>query len=353
MSQRPETTSTASSSTDPRDSPRPEQSHGERPAGRQRLILMGTGPFAVPAFEALRTDGHEIALVVTKPQPRLRSRKGPPPSPVRIWAEDHGLQIFDPDSINDEGAVQRISQVGASLLVVCDYGQILKPAALEAATLGGINLHGSLLPKYRGAAPVQWSLLSGDRVTGVSVIHMTPKLDGGPIVTTRETAIEDKETAGELEDRLAILGAQATLDAIDQLSSWDGQSVIGEVQDPAAVTKAPRLKKSDAEIDWGRSAREIDCHVRGMQPWPVAFTHFPLGEGKPPVRLAIKEIEIVDQVSGDHHPGEIVPGDGFRVATFDRIVEIKRLQPAGKREMSGVDFLRGHPPMPGSRLHSP
>lgn len=313
---------------------------------------MGTGPFAVPAFEALRAAGHEIPLVVTKPQPPVRSRKRPPPAPVRSWAQEHGLEIFDPDSINDDAAVERLGRVRAALLVVCDYGQILKPPALQTTTLGGINLHGSLLPKYRGAAPVQWALLSGDRVTGVSVIHMTPQLDGGPIVTTRQTEIDDKETAGELENRLAIIGAQATLEAIDRLARWDGVSVIGMTQDAKDVTKAPRLRKADAEIDWGRTAREIDCHVRGMQPWPVAYTHFPLGHQKPPVRLAIKEIQILDLSSADHHPGEILEGHGFRVATQDRFVEIRRLQPAGKREMSGVDFLRGHQPAPGSRLHA-
>lgn len=351
MSDRSKSSAATSASANTQHTSQPEQPLAARPARPQRLIVMGTGPFAVPVFEALRAAGHEIALVVTKPQPPVRSRKGPPPSPVRSWAEDHGLEIFDPDSINDEAAVDRINSVAASLLVVCDYGQILKPAALESATLGGINLHGSLLPKYRGAAPVQWSLLSGDEVTGVSVIHMTPRLDGGPIVTTRETVIDDKETAGELEDRLAILGVEATLEAIDRLGEWDRESVIGAAQDAGKVTKAPRLKKSDAEIDWGRTAREIDCHVRGMQPWPIAFTHFQVGEGKPPVRLAIKEIEILDQLAGDDHPGEILVGDGFRVATTDRIIEIKRLQPAGKREMTGVDFLRGHHPTPGSRLY--
>lgn len=352
MSDRSKPSPAASTSANPRHASQPEQPRASRSAGPQRLIVMGTGPFAVPAFEALRAAGHEIVLVVTKPQPPVKSRKGPPPSPVRSWADDHVLEIFDPESINDAAAVARISQVRASLLVVCDYGQILKPAALESATLGGINLHGSLLPKYRGAAPVQWSLLSGDQVTGVSVIHMTPRLDGGPIITTRETAIDGKETAGQLEDRLAILGVEATLEAIDLVSQWDGESVIGTVQDAGKVTKAPRLQKADAEIDWGRTAREIDCHVRGMQPWPIAFTYFPLGDGKPPVRLAIKEIEILDQSTDDHHPGEILAGDGFRIATTDQIVEIKRLQPAGKREMTGVDFLRGHHPMPGSRLFS-
>ncbi|MFK8113069.1 MAG: methionyl-tRNA formyltransferase [Rubripirellula sp.] len=320
-----------------------------------KLIVMGTGPFAVPSFEALRQAGHEIALVVTKPQPPVKSRRGPPPAPVRTWAEEHALEIYSPSSINDEEAVARITEIGSDLLIVCDYGQILKPPALSAAKSGGINLHGSLLPAYRGAAPVQWSLLSGDAVTGVSVIHMTPRLDGGPIITTRETPIRDDETAGELEDRLSAIGVDATIEAVNLLDQWDGESTIGEVQDMSQVTKAPRLSKSDGLIDWGRTAREIDCHVRGMQPWPIAFTQYPLGDDKPPVRLAIKRIEALAISCGDHYPGEIVTSEvdgvtGFLVATADHFVRILRLQPAGKKEMDGVDFLRGHQPAAGTKL---
>ena len=145
-----------------------------------RLVLMGTGPFAVPSFETLRAAGFPIAMVVTKPAPSVKSRKGPPPAPVRTWAEQHRLPIFDPDTVNDPEAIDRVAAEDPDLLVVCDYGHILKPEALETARLGGINLHGSLLPAYRGAAPVQWAVLRGDPVTGVSVIHMTPRLDGGP-----------------------------------------------------------------------------------------------------------------------------------------------------------------------------
>jgi methionyl-tRNA formyltransferase len=181
---------------------------------------------------------------------------------------------------------------------------------------------------------------------------MTPRLDGGPILTTRHTPIRDDETAGELEERLAALGIEATLQALDMLSRWDGQSAIGIAQDPSKVTRAPRLKKSDAEIDWGRTAREIDCHVRGMQPWPIAFTHFPIGDDRPPLRLGIREIKTLNSPSGDYCPSEIVSGDVLQVATADRIVEIRRLQPAGKREMTGTEFLRGHKPSPGSRMFS-
>ena len=315
-----------------------------------RLILMGTGPFAVPSFEALRLAGHEIVMVVTRPARVVKSRKGPPPAPVRDWAESHGLEVFAPDSINEAEAVASVAGKQSQLLVVCDYGQILKPDALETATLGGINLHGSLLPKYRGAAPVQCALLSGDHETGVSIIHMTPRLDGGPVITRCKTEINKHETAGELEERLALLGVAATLEAVEMLSQWDGGSAIGELQDAEAITKAPRLKKTDAEIDWARPARLVDCHVRGMQPWPIAYTYFKPGESKPAIRLAIKSIRVLNEPVGPHAAGEILERDAFVVATSDSLIEIEKLQPAGKREMAGVDFLRGHNPRPGTTL---
>jgi methionyl-tRNA formyltransferase len=315
-----------------------------------RLVLMGTGPFAVPSFEALRQAGHEVSLVVTRPARVVKSRKGPPPAPVRDWAESHELELFAPDSINEPDAVAKVAEQKPQLLVVCDYGQILKPDALNTATSGGLNLHGSLLPKYRGAAPVQCALLSGDQVTGVSVIHMTPRLDGGPVVTQCETEIDDEETAGELEDRLALLGVAAIMEAVELLGEWDGESTIGVMQNPDAITKAPRFKKSDAEIDWNRSARLVHCHVRGMQPWPIAYTHFKPLESKPPIRLAIKNIKVLGEAAGAYLPGEIVPNDKFIVATADSLIEIEKMQPAGKREMTGGEFLRGHNPPAGSRL---
>ena len=318
-----------------------------------RLILMGTGPFAVPSFDALLKAGHDITMVVTKPQPPVKSRKGPPPSPVRIWAEENGLPIFDPQTINKRDAIERITASSSDLLVVCDYGHILKPDALAASKLGGINLHGSLLPAYRGAAPVQRALLNGEAITGVTVIHMTPKLDGGPILCTRQTEITSTETAGELEERLSKIGVEATIQAVAMLSRWDGESTIGDLQDSSRVSKAPRLSKAEAEIDWSRSGREIDCHVRGMQPWPVAYTFIKPNPSKPAIRLAIKQIAPTDLPIGDHGPGEVVHGDGFLVSTGDGVIEIKRLQPAGKREMDAIEFLRGHKPAPGMRLVAP
>lgn len=314
-----------------------------------RLLLLGTGPFAVPAFEAIRQAGHAVVAVVTRPLPEVRSRKGPPDTPVRDWAVAAGLSWFDPPTVNSAEGVALLHGFEPELLVVCDYGEILCPEALATATLGGINLHGSLLPAYRGAAPVQRALLSGDRVTGVSVIHMTPKLDGGPILATRETEIRDSETAGELETRLATLGVPAVAESVDALRHWDRESPIGRPQDPARVSRAPRLHKREGEIDWTRTTRQVDCHIRGMQPWPGAFTFVRTDSGKPPLRVAIKRAEPEPTGSdSDTVPGQQVgdagqvSGAGLSVATADGAIRIVSLQPAGRKEMTGAEFLRGH-----------
>lgn len=328
-----------------------------------KIILMGTGPFAVPSFEAIRAAGHSILGVVTRPTPPIKSRGGPPPAPVRDWATVNGLAVWSPPSINDDDAIEKLASWKADLMVVCDYGQILRPAALATTRWGGINLHGSLLPAYRGAAPVQRALLSGDEVTGVSVIHMTPRLDGGPIVATVQTHITPTETSGELEERLSAIGVDATLQAIEVIESelsdhpWgEPLPLIGEPQDPARVSKAPRLSKAEAQIDWSKSASEIDRLVRGMQPWPVAFTMVSVQPSKPPIRVAIKRVrpdetasvsaEQVGQLLATESKHEVAVGCGR-----GRVV-IDRLQPAGKKEMDAAEFVRGHRLEPGNQFGS-
>ncbi len=309
-----------------------------------KVVLMGTGPFAVPSFEAIRQAGYDIPLVVTRPERISKSRKGPPPAPVRQWAQSHGLPLFDPASINDPEAIATVAAQSADVLFVCDYGQILSSSALAAARCGGLNLHGSLLPAYRGAAPVQWAMWKGETVTGVSVIHMTPKLDGGPVVVRRSLAIDPRETAGELEVRLADDGVQATLQALTELAQWDGHSQWGEVQDPAQACKAPRLQKSDGQIDWTQTAAQIDCHVRAMQPWPTAFTTLQC-DGRPDVRITLRSLEPTATPRPEAlASGQIlVEGQELFVAAADRLVQIHQLQPAGKKAMAAADFLRGHP----------
>jgi methionyl-tRNA formyltransferase len=326
-----------------------------RSARPQRLILMGTGPFAVPAFEALREAGHEISLVVTRPAPPVRSRKGPPPSPVRDFAARHGYPIFDPESINTPDSIARISAERASLMVVCDYGQILSSDALAATPLGGINLHGSLLPAYRGAAPVQWAVLNGDPIAGVSIIHMTPRLDGGPILAKAQLSVAPNDTSGTLEQKLSILGVEPTLQSVELLAGWDRVSEIGTPQDKSLVSRAPRLSKVAGQIDWSQSAAVIDRHVRGMQPWPGAFTDVVTNAGKPPIRIAVRSISIESvEPPCDTPPGTLLGSQSLLISTgpVDNpgAICIQRLQPAGRNEVSGEEFLRGHRLVPGFRF---
>lgn len=326
-----------------------------------RLILMGTGPFAVPSFEALAGEGHEIVQVVTRPERPGPGNRPPVKSPVRVWAEAWGLPVAAPESINADESVEMLTGARPDLLVVCDYGQILKPAALATARLGGINLHGSLLPAYRGAAPVQWAVLCGEQQTGVSVIHMTPKLDAGPVVTTRQTPIGPKETAGELESRLSKIGIEATLEAVERLrqelaaEQTAGEPLsLGQPQDPQQASRAPRLSKRDGRIVWTRPAKELDWHVRGMQPWPGAYTELPPRGGRQtqPMRLTITDVDPTDRPVPEETDAGTVETDQSQlwVATGDCWLRINRLKPAGRREMDAEEWLRGRPISDGTVL---
>lgn len=323
-----------------------------------RLVLMGTGPFAAPTFrDLLDAPQHEVLALYTQPQrgSPAKGRGAPPPSPARQVALDAGLPVEDPESVNAADAVARLQSWNADLLVVCDYGQILKPAALAAARLGGINLHGSLLPKYRGAAPVQWALLNGDRETGVTVIHMTPRLDAGPCLVQQRLAIQEDDDSVTLEARLAQLGIGAVREAIAMLESWDGHTPLGIVQDHREASRAPRFQKADGEVHWQQSAEQIRQQVRGLKPWPGSFTHW-LPENGPPVRLILDRVAIVGSHPDAALPGAIVATSaaGVDVMTGNgQVLRIEVLQPAGKRKMTADEFLRGHRCQPGQQLGTP
>jgi len=322
-----------------------------------RIIIMGTGPFAVPMLEAILADGHDVPVVVTRPLPPARGRKKPPVNPLREAANQHGLTLLDPADVNTADVVAELANLQADLLVVCDFGQILSPAALGVTPLGGINLHGSLLPKYRGAAPVQWAIINGDATTGVTVIHMTPKLDGGPALCQLEVTINAAETAEELEHRLAALGAPAVIDAIEILAKWDQISTIGTRQDKQLVTQAPRLHKQLGNILWNKPAATIINLHRGLQPWPGCFTQWQRESGKP-LRLIITEMTLAEDLTAhvDVGPGTVVAnpaddnGEDLCIATGEGCVRISRIQPAGKRVMEIDEFLRGYQLKPGARL---
>lgn len=298
----------------------------------------------MPSLRAIVASGaHEVLAVVTRPP---RGRKGEPPSPMAAAAEELGLPLWQPESVNLPESVARLAGYQADLLVVCDYGEILRPEALGATRLGGINLHGSLLPKYRGAAPVQWAVLNGDAETGAAVIQMTPGLDAGPILGEVRTPIGPDETAGALEERLSQLGAEVTLRVVEQLASG---TATGTPQDKSQATKAPRLKKEDGLVDWSRPSAAIKNQVRGLQPWPRAYTLVPQAKGEP-LRLSVDRVE---SVPGEGAPGEVLVAEKrLTVATGDGALELLAVQPAGKRRMAAEEWLRGASVTPGTVLQS-
>ena len=259
-------------------------------------------------------------------------------------ADELGVNVWQPETLNDEAATAALRGFAPDLLVVCDYGEILKPAALAATRLGGVNLHGSLLPKYRGAAPVQWAVLNGDAETGSTVIQMTAGLDAGPMLGVARTAIDPDESAGELEARLALAGAELTLSVVDALATGTAQALP---QDKSQASKARRLVKEDGMIDWSRSAAAIKNQVRGLDPWPRAATVWRRSTGEP-LPLIVHRVQTVDAAG---EPGTIVEtGSRLVIAAGAAAVEIVSLQPAGKRAMTAAEFLRGYVLKAGERL---
>ena len=309
-----------------------------------RIVMMGTGTFAEPTFQALIAAGERVVGLVTQPE-RGGNRRG---STRRTGlgmagiAAAAGIPTIQPESINTPEGVAALRMFEPDLLVVAAYGQILKPEVIAAPTLGAINVHASLLPKYRGASPIAHALRAGETESGVTIIRITLGLDAGDMLRQEALAIDPRETTGELEARLAPLGARLCLDVIRELKLGP---VPGAKQDPALVTKAPKFKKEDGLIDWSKPVAEIVNHIRAMQPWPTAYTHF-LRPGHEPLRVIVGRATAVPGEPGE--PGAVL--DGLRIATGDGALRIDEIQPAGKKMMTAAEFLRGYPVKPGFRF---
>lgn len=307
-----------------------------------RLLMMGTGPFAVPTFASLLDSVHQVVALVARPVPPPKGRVKLPPAPMRDLAVQRGVPILEPEDINAQASRQALAALDFQVLVACDYGQILSAETLAVAPLGGINLHASLLPKYRGAAPINWAIYRGEAETGVTVLHMTSRLDSGPCLVQRRTPIGPDEDAVQLEGRLSEIGVDAVHEALDMIARWDGHAPLGAIQDPQLATKAPRLKKMDGEVLWTRTATQIANQVRALKPWPSTFTTWRPTHGEAR-RLILDRVSVGEQANSP--PGRVVLVDKSRllVATGDGLLSLDRVQPAGKRSMDIGEFLRGHP----------
>jgi methionyl-tRNA formyltransferase len=329
------------------------------PSSVLRIVVMGTGPFAVPMFRALLASPHEIVAVVTRPD-RAPPGRRPPPNPMREAATAAGIGVLDPERVNDPAVVATLAALRPDLFVVCDYGQILSRDVLAVPPLGGINLHGSLLPRHRGAAPVQWAIREGDSVSGVSVIHMTPALDAGNVIAARATEVGPRETSAELEPRLAELGSGAVIEAVERLqaalAATGSVTGVGLPQDIAQATRAPRLTKADGVVDWSWPATRIERLRRALEPWPRLSTFLRRGDAAPQ-RLVLEEVAVVPAdeppAMPTAAPGTVLVASGERLvvaAGAGTALAITRLVPEGRRSMSAAEFLRGSPLLEGVLL---
>ncbi len=313
-----------------------------------RLVMMGTGEFALPTFEALYGTPHCVAGLFTQPDRTGDGHHRSPQNPMKKLALEHATPVFQPEKVNTPEALTELRSCAADLLVVAAYGQILSKELLQIPRLGTINVHASLLPKYRGAAPVAYAILNGDSETGVSIIQVLPQLDAGPILAVARTPIGAQETAGVLEDRLARLAVDLVPGVIEHFAAGTIEPLP---QTESLVTRAPKLKKPMGAIDWSRSAAEIDCHIRAMQPWPKAFT-FLHSPGRPPQRLLVLAVRPVPEAPQQGIPGTPLSVDQQQlvIQAGHGAVEILQIQPEGKRPMSAADFRRGRTFTPDDRF---
>lgn len=301
-----------------------------------RIVFMGTPDFAEESLRALLEAGEDVAAVFTQPdKPRGRGMQESF-SPVKTLAVERGIPVYQPVTFKDGAATELLRTLAPELLVVVAYGRILPQTFLDVAKYGSINVHGSLLPKYRGAAPIQWAVLNGDKTTGVSVQYMAATMDAGDVIASRETEIGEFETSGELFDRLKTLGAELLVETVRKIASGD---VVRVPQNEADATYTKMLHKEMCPIDWNKSPREIVKHICGLDPWPVATAE--LGG----VSFRVFGAEYTDTKTA-LAPGKIVSAGkvGIEVACGGgQTLRITEIQAAGKKRMSAAAFLLGHP----------
>ncbi len=303
-----------------------------------RIVFMGTPEFAIPPLKALIAN-HQVVGVFSQPdRPVGRHHNKLQPTPVKECAQSHGIPVYQPEKLRDGTALATLRELDPELIVVAAYGRILPNDILALPPKGCVNVHSSLLPKYRGAAPINWAILKGEAETGVTIMHMASELDAGDIILQRATPIGETEDAAALYDRLAQLGGELLTEAVALIEAGTASRTP---QDHTKATLAPMLSKEMSPVDWTRSAQEIFNQIRGLYPWPGASTDIISGK---PVKLW--RAQVVEKHT-DAGPGAIIAASkqGIDVACgeLQHILRILELQPPGKKRMSAADYLRGHP----------
>ena len=310
-----------------------------------KIIFMGTPDFAVGTLEALIEAGHEVVLAVTQPDKPKGRGKEMQFTPVKECALKHDIPVFQPRKVREEACIEELRKYNADIMVVVAFGQILPKEILEMCTYGCVNVHASLLPKYRGSAPIQWAIIDGEEVTGVTTMQMDEGLDTGDMLLKIEIPIEPKETGGSLFDKLAAAGAKLCVETLEALQN---KTVTPIPQGETTTAYAKMLDKQLGNIDWNQSAIEIERLIRGLTPWPSAYTNW----NEKVMKIWDAEVWDIDLEMEDAKPGTIVKveKDAFYVQTGDGLLKVCELQIPGKKRMDAGAFLRGYQVKAGETL---
>lgn len=311
-----------------------------------KIIYMGTPDFAVAPLEAILKAGHEVTAVVTQPDRQKGRGREVQYSPVKECALSYGIPVLQPLKIKEKDAVEELRKYPADIFVVAAFGQLLSEEILNMPRLGCINIHASLLPAYRGAAPIQWCVINGEEKTGVTIMQMARGMDTGDILLQKEVVLDEKETGGSLFDRLMETGAELIVEVLPKIEAGELTPVV---QKEELATYAGKITKDMGNIDFAKSAVTIERLIRGLNPWPSAFTHY---KGK---ILKIWEADVVSECANAENPvpGTVIAMDkeSFTLATGEGALRIRSLQPEGKKRMSCAEFMRGYEVKVGEALH--
>lgn len=311
-----------------------------------KIIYMGTPDFAVAPLEAILKAGHEVTAVVTQPDRQKGRGREVQYSPVKECALSYGIPVLQPLKIKEKDAVEELRKYPADIFVVAAFGQLLSEEILNMPRLGCINIHASLLPAYRGAAPIQWCVINGEEKTGVTIMQMAKGMDTGDILLQKEVVLDEKETGGSLFDRLMETGAELIVEVLPKIEAGELTPVV---QKEELATYAGKITKDMGNIDFAKSAVTIERLIRGLNPWPSAFTHY---KGK---ILKIWEADVVSECANAENPvpGTVIAMDKefFTLATGEGALRIRSLQPEGKKRMSCAEFMRGYEVKVGEALH--
>jgi methionyl-tRNA formyltransferase len=313
-----------------------------------KIVYIGSGQFGLPCLDAIAHSGHEIILVVTQPaQPAGRGRKSTP-TPVAGWATAHSIPVVEASDVNDAEILEKLRSCKPDILVVIAFGQKISAEVTAVAPKGAINVHASLLPKYRGAAPINWAIVNGETETGVSIITVAEKMDAGEILASMKTTLDFEETAGELHDRLAKLAAPLLITTIDQIAAG---TAIYRKQDESKVTRAPKLKKSDGFLDFAEPAEVLHRKMLGFWPWPGATAVYRSKKSGRTERVTFAKAEILRTAN----PENLLPGtidENLNVICGKNRLQIVQLKPENSRLMTFADFVNGRRVSPGDRFVS-